>query len=106
MKTKKLIEAARICVSNSGKGCYYISHDGNCPYNTEEYCVDKMLTDLADRLEKLHERNKAKEVVDVMHLPLDTRSVGYCPNCEDGVNNTMHYCSKCGQKLKWEKVKK
>lgn len=101
MKTKKLIETARKCVDNSGKDC---AMNGGCPYNnTKELCLDRLLTDLADRIEELHEKSKAKKVDDM--VPFANEYIGICPTCGEGANSTMRYCSDCGQKLKWEKVK-
>lgn len=94
MKTKKLIECARFCYSTQ-TGCK------NCPlYLDLDHCP-KLYMMLVNRLEELHEKSKAKNVDDMMPLANSNRYVGFCPKCGEGVNSTMHFCSECGQKLKW-----
>ena len=89
MKTKKLIELARHCVDSDYTDCH------GCQYEAYPACLDMLITDLADMLEELHEKSKAKRVVE---------PTGYCPSCDIVVDRDMKYCPYCGQKLKWEEA--
>ena len=47
------------------------------------------------------EKQIPKKPMDIRTWVNDRLKAGICPNCNDGLNSDMNYCSNCGQALDW-----
>lgn len=46
-------------------------------------------------------RKQTPMIPDDINTQTFDASIGICPICKNGVNGSMNYCDKCGQKLDW-----